>query len=169
MIIFTDNPNYAPIIQSRFNRPVVIYNLSSLYSGFIDATDLLTNLSSINYTGMPMPLFVESIEFDMQYMASIMNNPNLFNKLMMILSNSYEGCIVVLLVQRDPYRDSVMESLIKLIQQRYGYNCWIVEDPEDISCIKEDEYNTLGLITLDGDLKKYDSSYSEENRISIEF
>lgn len=168
MIIFTDNPQYVSIIQGRFNRPVVIYNLSSLYSGFIDATDLLTNLSSINYTGMPMPLFVESVEFDIQYMASIMNNPNLFGKLMMILSNSYEGHIVVLLVQRDPYRDSVMESLIKLIQQRYGYNCWIVEDPEDISCIKEDEYNPYGLLTLNEDLRKYDSSYSTENRISIE-
>lgn len=169
MIIFTDNPNYVSMIQSRFNRPVVIFNLSSLYSGFIDATELLTNLSSINYTGLPMPVFVESVEFDMQYMASIMNNPNLFGKLMMILSNSYEGRIVVLLVQRDPYRDSVMESLIKLIQQRYGYNCWIVEDPEDISCIKEDDYNTYGLLTLTEDLKKYDNSYSEENRISIEF
>ena len=97
-----------------------------------------------------------------------MNNPTLFGKLMAILSNSYEGHIVVLLVQRDPYRDSIMESLIKLIQQRYGYNCWIVEDPEDISCIKEDEYSTIGLLTLNEDLKRYDNSYSEENRISIE-
>lgn len=168
MIIFTDNPNYLPIIQYEFNRPVIVYNLSSLYSGFIDATELLTGLSRINYTGMPMPLFVESIEFDIQYAASIMNNPTLFGKLMAILSNSYEGHIVVLLVQRDPYRDSIMESLIKLIQQRYGYNCWIVEDPEDISCIKEDEYSTIGLLTLNEDLKRYDNSYSEENRISIE-
>ena len=165
MIIFTDNPNYLPIIQDEFNSPVIVYELSSLYSGF---TELLTGLSRINYTGMPMPLFVESIEFDMQYAASIMNNPTLFGKLMAILSNSYEGHIVVLLVQRDPYRDSIMESLIKLIQQRYGYNCWIVEDPEDISCIKEDEYSTIGLLTLNEDLKRYDNSYSEENRISIE-
>lgn len=169
MIIFADNPKYLPLIQDRFNRPVVVYNLSSLYSGFIDATEFLTMLSKINYTGLPMPVFVDSLEFDMQFMASIMDNPNLFGKLMMILSNSYEGHVVVLLVQRDPYRDSVMESLIKLIQQRYGYNCWIVEDPEDIFCIKEDEYNPYGLLTLNEDLKKYDISYSEENRISVEF
>lgn len=168
MIIFTDNPSYIPYIQYQFsNRPVDIYNLSSLYSGYKDATDLLTKMAIINNSEMPMPEFVQSIQFDMQYASAIMNDPILFNKLMMILSAHFEGYIVVILVQRDPYRDAIMESLIKFIQQRYGYNCWIVEDIGDIECLKETPHNPFGLDRLNEDLYRYDGM-NQTNGISVE-
>ena len=91
MIIFIDNPDMVSYIQSHFNRPINIFNLSSLYSGFIDLTDLCTGLSKINNTGMRMPEFVQSVQFDINYASALTNDPNMFCKLSMIVSTVYEG------------------------------------------------------------------------------
>ena len=66
----------------------------------------------------------------------------------------YEGYIVCILVQRDPYRDAIMESIIKLIQQRYGYNCWIIEDEDDLDVIREQQMFPEGIIALDNDIDR---------------
>ena len=52
-----------------------------------------------------------------------------------------------------------MESLIKLIQQRYGYNSWIVDSIEDIDSCKESTYTPEGLLTIEEDIKKYKSIF----------
>lgn len=167
MIIFIDNPEVITHIQYQFNRPTVVFNLSSLYSGFIDLTDLCM-VAPINNTNMIMPEFVQSFEFDIQYSSALINNPNLFCKMLMILSATYEGSIAIVLVQRDAYRDAIMESLIKFIQQRYGLISWIVEDLEDILCISETPFTPIGLMTLIKDLEKFDEMNGYNNRISIE-
>ena len=159
MIIYIDSPE---LIQH------IVFNLSSLYSGFIDLTDLCTQIAPINNTGMIIPEFVQSINFDIQYASAVINDPNLFCKLLMILSATYEGSIAIVMVQRDPYRDAIMESIIKFTQQRYGIISWIVEDPEDLFCIHETPFTPNGLITLIEDLKKFDELNGYANSISIE-
>lgn len=162
MIAFMDNPNYSELLRYKFpGREPVILNLSSLYSGYINITHLIAKISPINNTGLPMPEFVNSIEFDMQYASAVLNNPELFGSLINIMLRAYEGFLVCVLIQRDPYRDAVMESLIKLIQQRYGYNCWIIEDPEDIEVLSEQMLNPNGLLALDSDIKQYNQMYSK--------
>ena len=162
MIAFMDNPAYAELFRYKFSgREPVILNLSSLYSGYINIAHLITKISPINNTNLPIPDFVNSVEFDMQYAAAVLNNSELFGSLINIMLRAYEGYLVCILIQRDPYRDAVMESLIKLIQQRYGYNCWIVEDPEDIDVISEQMLLPNGLITLDNDIKQYNEMYSK--------
>ena len=162
MIAFMENPNHAYFLREKFpGREPVILNLSSLYSGHINITHLIAKISPINNTGMPMPEFVNSVEFDMQYASAVLNNPELFGSLINIMLRSYEGYLVCILVQRDPYRDAVMESLIKLIQQRYGYNCWIIEDPDDIEVMSEQMMYADGLLTLDADIKQYNQMYSK--------
>lgn len=168
MIIFIDNPDMVSYIQSHFNRPINIFNLSSLYSGFIDLTDLCTGLSKINNTGMRMPEFVQSVQFDINYASALTNDPNMFCKLSMIVSTVYEGIIPIILVQRDAYRDAIMESIIKFIQQKYGLISWIVEDPDDVLCIKEHPITPYGLLNLNNDIKRFDAIYSERNGTSIE-
>ena len=168
MIIYIDNPELIQYIQYQFNRPTMVFNLSSLYSGFIDLTDLCTQIAPINNTGMIIPEFVQSINFDIQYASAVINDPNLFCKLLMILSATYEGSIAIVMVQRDPYRDAIMESIIKFTQQRYGIISWIVEDPEDLFCIHETPFTPNGLITLIEDLKKFDELNGYANSISIE-
>lgn len=168
MIIYIDSPELIQYIQYQFNRPTMVFNLSSLYSGFIDLTDLCTQIAPINNTGMIIPEFVQSINFDIQYASAVINDPNLFCKLLMILSATYEGSIAIVMVQRDPYRDAIMESIIKFTQQRYGIISWIVEDPEDLFCIHETPFTPNGLITLIEDLKKFDELNGYANSISIE-
>lgn len=168
MIIYIDNPELIQHIQYQFNRPTMVFNLSSLYSGFIDLTDLCTQIAPINNTGMIIPEFVQSINFDIQYASAVINDPNLFCKLLMILSATYEGSIAIVMVQRDPYRDAIMESIIKFTQQRYGIISWIVEDPEDLFCIHETPFTPNGLMTLIEDLKKFDELNGYANSISIE-
>lgn len=169
MIIFLDNPQLINNISYRFlNRKITVYNLSSCYSGYNDAT-VLAKLACINNTCMNMPMFVESLEFDLQYANSIMNIPQMFNSFMQIMSSAFEGDLVIILIYRDPYRDAIMESLIKFIQQRYGYNCWIVEDIDDVDLIQEETFVPYGLINLEQDLQKYDEIYRDiRNQISIE-
>lgn len=162
MIVFMDNPEYSQLLRYKCpGREPVILNLSSLYSGYINITHLITNISPINNTGLPMPEFVNSVEFDIQYASAVLNTPELFGSLINIMLRAYEGYLVCILVQRDPYRDAVMESLIKLIQQRYGYNCWIVEDVDDIEIISEQMLFADGLITLDADIKQFNQMYSK--------
>ena len=162
MIAFMDNPEYAESLRYKFpGREPVLLNLSSFYSGHINITHLIAKISPINNTGMPMPEFVNSVEFDMQYASAVLNNPELFGSLINIMLRSYEGYLVCILVQRDPYRDAVMESLIKLIQQRYNYNCWIIEDIDDIEVVSEQMMFPNGLLTLDEDIKQYNQMYSK--------
>lgn len=171
MIIFSPNPQLnIPIAYQFPNRKVTTFNLTSLYSGYIDITDMAKISSYIHQTTyMSMPIFVQSVEFDIQYANTILSSPIMYNELMQVLSSAYEGDIVVILVYRDSYRDAIMESLIKFIQQRYGYNSWIIEDAEDIQSIREESFTPYGLITLQQDLKKFDESYRNmKGQISIE-
>ena len=162
MIVFMSNPEHANLLRYKFpGRDPVILNLSSLYSGYVNITHLIAKISPINNTNLPMPEFVNSVEFDMQYASAVLNNPELFGSLINIMLRAYEGYLVCILVQRDPYRDAVMESLIKLIQQRYSYNCWIIEEPDDIEILTEQMLFPNGLLTLDNDIKQYNQMYSK--------
>ena len=116
MIVFTHDVNLIPFISySCNNQPVEIFNLSSYYSGYYNITDLMTSIAPINNSGIPIPEFVQSVDFDIQYASAIMSNPVLFNLFMTFVCSSYEGNIAIILVEREPYRDAVMESLIKYI------------------------------------------------------
>lgn len=162
MIVFMDNPEYSELLRYKFpGRDPVLLNLSSLYSGHINITHLIAKISPINNTGLSMPDFVNSVEFDMQYASAVFSDPLLFGSLINIMLRAYEGYLVCILVQRDHYRDAVMESLIKLIQQRYGYNSWIIEDADDIEIISERMLLPNGLLTLDADIKQYNQMYSK--------
>lgn len=169
MIVFLDKPQLIPYLQTSKNIgsiPVTggnchVYNFSSLYSGYEDATVFLTRAAPINDTGLSMPEFVESPQFDFKYAAYIMNDPQLFALLVQIVCESFNGNLVVMLVQRDAYRDLFMESLIKLIQQRYGYQSWIVEDIEDIQAITEPIYTPMGLECVANDAMIYFNRYGK--------
>ena len=121
-----------------------------------------------NITANPVSLAGSSLGQFRFNIHEVINDPNLFCKLLMILSATYEGSIAIVMVQRDPYRDAIMESIIKFTQQRYGIISWIVEDPEDLFCIHETPFTPNGLITLIEDLKKFDELNGYANSISIE-
>lgn len=163
MIVFTHDPNLIdPIyIHSKCNGGLMILNLSSMYSGYEDITNLITNITPINNSGLPAYEFVDSINFDFQYAAALESNPELYANLMRIVSHSYNDVCVIILVYRDPYRDAVMESLIKYIQQRYGCGSWIVEDIYDIDSIVDTYIPAMGMKQINADLRRYDDMYSQ--------
>lgn len=155
MIIFLENPNLVNILAQEYKKDYVIFNLSSLYSGYVDLTPLITS-RDLTQSPTELPnMYIDSPSFDMNYANSMINNPEHFNMLMQIMYVSYNGGISAILVKRDNYRDAIMESIIKLIQQRYGYNCWILNSISDIQDIKESNYTPLGLMTLDSDLERF--------------
>ena len=161
MIIFLDNPNLIPIIENTHKADgCFIFNLSSLYSGYIDITNLLT---SINYMAQPGMYneYINSVEFDMQYSAAVLNTPQLFHSLIQIMYCVYNNANAYVLIQRDPYRDAIMESIIKLIQQRYGYLCWLIEDVDDIEDLHNTAPSPLGILTLDNDINIHNDYYTK--------
>lgn len=175
IITFISDPKLVGDIYDKLCMGCVILNLSSLYSGYRNITPLITKLAPINNTGMNMPNFVDSVNFDMQYAEAILNTPELFCCFMEILRPAYEGEVTCVLVQRDPYRDAVMESIIKLIQQRYGINCWIIESKEDIDLVRLQFGTANGLLTLDQDIHRYQEyaqqglCYSDDLNVNIEY
>ena len=152
MIIFTSKPDIVAFLP--WNKPAMIYNMSSLYSGYKDATSLIT-VPIENYTGLPMQQYVETVDFDSQYANKILSDPLRFTVFMDIIQCDYIGYNAIVLVHREPYRDAFLESLLKFIQQRYGLNAWLIEDVEDIQSLKESQYNPMGIIQLEKDLERY--------------
>lgn len=159
MIVFISDPGLIPHIQYQFNRPIMVFNFTSLYSGYPSLSALSTNMYNMNSSGLPTNIYVDTVGFDIDYANAIFNNDSMFEAFMNIMINAYQGINVIILVQRDNYRDALMESLIKLIQQRYGYICWIVEDVNDILTIHEPTFNPYGIIAMDQDIANYENLY----------
>ena len=72
--------------------------------------------------------------------------------------------MVQVMIRSSNYRDVITESLLKLIQQRYGYNACIVNEIDDFIYTIESDFSIPGLFTLDQDLARWRSMvpYEEE-------
>lgn len=134
----------------------VVYNISSLVEGY-ERINILPPLQIFQMCGNDEKLF------DIKYAEYIMSNPNVFNELMKIMYSLYYGKDVYLLVTRDGgYFDILTESLLKFIQQRYGYDSYILNDPEDILYADKGEFNIYGLFNFDQDNKRYVDANAEQ-------
>ena len=156
MIVFASNPGLVQPLQEAFPKQTLkVYNLSSLYSGYDSITSLITGLHEWSANGVNVPEALARPEIDIAYWELIMKNNKMFNDLMKLVLNSFEGFVCMVLVKHDEYRDAVLESIIKLIQQRYGFTPWVIQDEGDIEVLEEPEYTAQGLVTLDEDRKRY--------------
>ena len=159
MVIFISNPELIPLIQSKvYPSLVFVFNLTSLYSGYNSITELAINMGRIMEPGIPINEFIDSVQFDKRYYDMIFHDDYLFATFMKVITNLYQGHTVVILVQRDPYRDAIMESLIKLIQQRYGYNSWVVDDVDDLEAVVShiQQFTPTGIMNMDFDIRRFD-------------
>ena len=73
------------------------------------------------------------------------------------VTNPYQGTNVIILISHDEFRDAIVESLVKMIQLRYGYNSWILNTIDDLEYIKESDFTPEGLLVLDNDIITYQS------------
>lgn len=142
-------------------------NTLYLYNNIDMGHASILNLSSLNerfprVAIMPPPNTILSDEysFDKVYFDYIMNNDYIFLEFMKIIMPLYYGYDVYIEVTQGGNFDYITESLIRIIQQRYGYNSYIVNDPEDIlmigtEVVPEGEFSIQGLAMLDADKERY--------------
>lgn len=88
-------------------------------------------------------------DFDIVYAQWIFANDYVFFDFMRIIYSIYQGKDVFILI--DDVFDQLNESLIKLIQQRYGYEAYKVESLEDYMYADNSNFSEIGLLNLDID------------------
>lgn len=134
----------------------VVYNISSLVEGY-ERINIMPPLELFQMCGEDEKLF------DIKYAEYILSVPYVFNELMKIMYSLYYGKDVYLLVTRDGgYFDTLTESILKFIQQRYGYDSYILNVPEDIQYAERGEFNIYGLFNFDMDNKRYVDANAEQ-------
>lgn len=154
MIIFTPIRN-IPIEVLEYKgidiNNIKVYNLSS-YHGDIETLNML--IPSAKY------MSEESLEgdtsfpsFDIAYHKYILENDMAFIQFMQIILPVFlsPDSFVQILISSSEFRDDITESLLKLIQQRYGYNAYIVNELEDLLYVEESTFSIPGLFAIDQD------------------
>jgi hypothetical protein len=148
MIIFGNN-NIVPHLLLDADRYFVL--------NFFNPTNLGTRLSNLWAPEIILKTCpLDSVEFDMSYANYILTNDNAFQDFMEILMSMYYNEDVFVLTDLDsPPVVSMCESIIKLIQQRYGFNCYIANDIGDILVIPDSEMTESGNQIFMQDKERY--------------
>lgn len=149
-------------------KQVIIYNLSSYY----DAPRLNFLLPSPEY--IPEDQLTgdcNTPNFDMAYHNFIITNNNAFKQFMelVIPANQSPDILIYIMIKHSPYCDAISESLMKLIQQRYGYNVYFINEPDDFLYVDEPTFSIPGLFTYDKDLLRYQSLSPESMNFGDEY
>lgn len=124
--------------------------MSSLYAGLPTLFNLVPTFTSVADASLHE---FDNPAFDMAYHKFILDNDASFNEFMsiMIPANLNPDCLVQVLIKQSDFRDVVTESLLKLIQQRYGYNCYIVNEVDDFVYADESDFSIPGLFMFEAD------------------
>lgn len=134
------------VIKDILEMPDVrVYNFSSLREGFPRL-----NLMPPHNLGAN-----SEYEFDVNYANYIFSNDIVFMNFMTIIIELYYGHSVFLLISEDEWSLLLIDSLMKLIQQRYGVNGVLVNTMEDLAFAKEDTFQDYGIMNLDMDKERY--------------
>lgn len=154
MIIFT--PNHGIKEALLFYRPdeynFYEFNLSSPINYGYSLAPLIPDPEYIPYEVVSGS--IDTPDFDVMYGNFIMNNRDqflLFMSVVLPLYNDPQVCVIIY-IEDSPIRNVVMESLMKLIQQRYGYSSYIINDPEDLVCIEDNmSFTPRGILAIQDD------------------
>jgi len=134
------------LIKNRNTKvPYVLLNLSNPIERGISLFKLYPPFNPIN-----------TREFDLIYANYIIGDDSVFMELMKIIYPLYEGQTVYVLVGNDECKYVITESLIKFIQQRYGYNSYLINEEADLEYLTEESsFSIQGLYNLDVDKERY--------------
>lgn len=122
------NQDYKYARESGFlQSDCIAFNISTYREGYFKLTDVLP----------PRAIGVTSgYDFDMAYANYILSNDLPFCEFFSIIYHLYINKEVYLLVNTEEWGENVIESLLKLIQQRYGINAVLVNSEEDYQYAK---------------------------------
>lgn len=156
MIIFTpikDIP--AELLEMKSIRQVVKYNLSSYFSDIPTLNFLIPSSDYISEKELNGDCTTP--EFDISYHNYIINNDNAFVQFMNMVIPVFTDpdTMVQVLINKSNFRDVITESISKLIQQRYGYNVYQVNETEDFIYTEESDFSIPGLFIMDKDVNRW--------------
>lgn len=134
-----------------------VYNLTSMKEGYTRLNNLIPPNSLGKLTGR---------DFDLAYADYILGNDMVFIEFFHIIYSLYIGTDVYIVVSENDWSENLLESLLKLIQQRYGYNACKIDSLEDYVYFSISaqipEFNIyFGIKNLDMDKERY--TYIMEN------
>jgi len=128
-----------------------VFNITGLKEGY-ESLQVLIPPSSVG--------LLTGRDFDLCYAQYIMANDAIFVEFFKIIQNLYKGQNVFLVF--DPTSDwseNLAESLLKLIQQRYGYNAYHILTSEDFIYASNENNSGFnpyyGIYNLDCDKERY--------------
>ena len=156
MIVFTPIKDFPiELLEAKRISQVIKFNLTSYYA---DAPTLNYLVPSIEH--IPEDVLngdCTSPIFDVAYHQYIMNNDLAFFQFMSIISAEFTmpEALVQIEIEVSEYRNAIAESLIKLIQQRYGVNAYYVFTLEDFMNIDMQDFSIPGLFAYDQDAAKW--------------
>lgn len=131
------------------NEKAVVFNFNSYSEKY----------QKLNLTPQVFIGSTNTMEFDQNYYQLIMSTDAYFMELMKIIMMLYAGIDVYICIGPGDYELAITESLLKLIQQRYGYNAVYVTCFEDVFTAT-DQYFDPGLIAnLDMDRERFSRLY----------
>lgn len=126
------------------------------------------NLNSLKEKYQKMPLLIPPNNlgvtydkaFDINYASYIMNNDAVFVEFFQIIYNLYIGKNVYIMVDTGyDWAENVVESLLKLIQQRYGINAVEINVQEDYEFALQYGNSEIdsryGIMNLDMDKERF--------------
>ena len=142
MLVFGP-PSCIPYIENKyaiFNYNVCIMKYPSI--GLLPTT-------------IPIDQYTE-YQFDISYANYLMSDQVFYNFFNLII-RLQEGQDVYLVSDTNNDKSIInsYESLLKFIQQRYGYNGNVIHEPEDLYYVKESTFTVQGLYQFDVDRLRY--------------
>lgn len=143
-------------------EPKTLQNLSRVYNTLDNRLVVLNLNANVQcYTRLnlmpPLGMNTSSMEFDTQYVNLLLLDPNYFMQFMYIMNYLKNGCDVVLLIyNEDTVFNAITETLVKFIQQRYGYNYQFLNDVEDFNQWDQSSFTAPGIIQFDQDYLRYE-------------
>ena len=134
------------------DRELVIFNLSSLNQNIPRLPGLIPLIST--------PIYDEK-DFDMWYYDYVLNDPVACTSLMSVLGSLYETSNVYVCISEyssDDFMSMINESFMKIIQQRYDIEYYIVNELSDWNYIDDtgcDFRSVRGINTFDEDKNRF--------------
>lgn len=156
MIIFSPIKEIpVEFLEYKGIRQVVTYNLTSYYNHAPTLNLLIPSLAAVPENILNGDCTTP--EFDISYHSFIINNDQAFIQFMNIMVPVFNSSdtLVHVLINVSNFRDVITESLLKLIQQRYGYNAYIVNELDDFLYANESDFSIPGLFTMDKDIQRW--------------
>lgn len=96
----------------------------------------------------------DDLYYDLYFKYVFQSSPEAYISIMNIMLPLYNDpmACVLIYINHSEIRDIITECLSNLIQRRYGYSSYIINELEDIFCIKDDmTFNPRGIVAMQED------------------